>query len=473
TFGVLIKDITPPTVRIISPEEVRATHSFTLLANATDNDPAFPEGAIFQWEISELGLNHTGEVWTLTLPHAGLYTVRLRVVDRFKNSAEAQVLLRCLGDGTPPRVVSTTPAEGEKNVTPRTSITVEFSEPISLHSLSGAIELTSESGRINFTYVLEGSLLHIYPAYPLPQGERITLTLLSSLKDESGEPLAGEFRLTFQVAPPLRVIETQPQDGERNVSLTPEIRVVFSTAINNTTAYWVKIISPIGREVKVERRWYANNNTLILIPTEPLLENTVYTVVVGEYVEDIYGGMLGENIEVSFVTRGVSTAEREGGEGGEGKEAGMKIIYLLLLALLAILLLLILYVRSKRKGEIVLEEAGKSPFGRKAKVELSEEEKVMALKKFEGQPARPLEGDIARRSEEEREIEPPPEETEEEIGWEERPYREPLFEVEKKEGKAKREEDLWPEEVVVWEEEEKEEEVLWDLDDDVVKWEGD
>lgn len=141
-------------------------------------------------------------------------------------------------------------------------------------------------------------------------------------------------------------------------------------------------------------------------------------------------------------------------------------IYPLLVFLLLAAVLLAFFIHIWRRGrrEIEVEEVSVSPFGGKSRVELTEEEKELALKKFRGEPLRPLEGEVPTVSEEREPEVPPYEEELEEEGWEERPaveWPEEKEPVRRKPAAPPGE----TEEVVFWDEDE---EVQWGGEDEVV-----
>ena len=469
-FYVLVLDITPPEVEILSPGEVEALKPFTLLANATDNDPAFPEGAEFFWWTVETGENHTGMSWNLTFPRAGLYTVKLKVKDRWGNSAEVQALIRCLGDGVPPEVVLTYPREGASEVDPETSVMVVFSEEIFPGSLEGRIKLYGDGSELEYTWELNGTTLIIHPDSPFPYGAEVTVELREGMEDLTGMEMLRRFTLNFTIRPRPRVVEVYPPSDAINISVTPVIRVVFNRPMNQSSLAGVMLLSPGGAPVRVERQWQEENLTLLLIPLSPLYAYTHYTIHVGLNVTDTYGTGLEEPFESYFVT---GPREEGGGDGGGGgvppeKSPFRLLLLLLLLPLLAIFLALLIYVWRRRSGEIEVEEVGVSPFGGRSRVELTKEEKEMALKKFMGEPVRPLEGEVPSVEEEEAREEPSYEEELEEEGWEERPVEERPMEK-KPSRKAPSRPPVEPEEeeVVFWDEEDEGElggggdEVVW------------
>jgi hypothetical protein len=102
-------------------------------------------------------------------------------------------------DTTPPTVVSTSPADGETNVSVNTILVIEFSEPIDPYSLEeGGIIMTPESGDGILTWTDGGTTLNFDPDDPLLDDTAYYIVIVEgAVRDFAGNPLSGSYSVAF------------------------------------------------------------------------------------------------------------------------------------------------------------------------------------------------------------------------------------------------------------------------------------
>ena len=148
-------------------------------------------------------------------------------------------------DGTPPpdvppTVSTTTPANGATQVPLASSLSVTFSEAVTLApswftlncSASGAHTAALGGGPVQYT---------LAPDAAFATNESCTFTVLASgVTDQDGTPdaMAADYAVTFTtfdgVMPAPTVLSTQPPNGASNVPLTSDVRVTFSDNVVTT-----------------------------------------------------------------------------------------------------------------------------------------------------------------------------------------------------------------------------------------------
>lgn len=108
TIHVAIPDSEPPTVDAGPDLIAHEGDTVTIIPNVTDNDPTFPAGAVFLWEVETGGVVvNTSDVedLTVTLATAGLYNMTLTVWDAAGNNASDALQVTVLPpDTTDPTV---------------------------------------------------------------------------------------------------------------------------------------------------------------------------------------------------------------------------------------------------------------------------------------------------------------------------------------------------------------------------------
>lgn len=144
-------------------------------------------------------------------------------------------------EDVPPSVSSTTPAHGATNVAHNTTLSVNFSEPVSF--ATGATTLECTTSGVHAVTVPAGSTSYALSHTPaFAASETCTWTILASgVTDLDGDPdnMVADHVITFTTAasaggPGPNLTWTLPKPGATAVPRASDLRVIFDTAV--TTA---------------------------------------------------------------------------------------------------------------------------------------------------------------------------------------------------------------------------------------------
>lgn len=121
-------------------------------------------------------------------------------------------------DVTPPRVLTTSPADGALDVDPRAIALVTFSEPM---AEAGTVVVIADALEVplRLTWRSDGALA-IEPTVRLPTYARVRVTLGDDFSDVAGHPIALPYTFTFDVGDvdPPSLIASDPPQGAVDVS---------------------------------------------------------------------------------------------------------------------------------------------------------------------------------------------------------------------------------------------------------------
>ena len=210
-------DTQPPTSTITSPTAgatVAVVTTVTITGTASDTgggsvvrvDVSVDGGATFS---AATGTNSWSFNWTPTSP--GPASIRSRAVDSSGNQQTPPTAITVTVVGSPPEVVSTTPAPGATGVSTGIAPTVTFSKALDSGSMSnGTSILLSDASNnpIHFFSVYDSgpSKFVLLPQQQLQPGQTYTVTFKGGpnephITDEAGTPLASDYTLSFTTAP--------------------------------------------------------------------------------------------------------------------------------------------------------------------------------------------------------------------------------------------------------------------------------
>ncbi|MCE7737346.1 MAG: hypothetical protein GPJ54_20825 [Candidatus Heimdallarchaeota archaeon] len=247
-----------------------------------------------------------------------LFTLMLIQLSYFGSSISINQI-----DTTPPKIIATTPSQGETAVEIGIiNIGVVFSEEMNTS--------TYEIGTFNHFSVRDSGgntiaaqswapgadSLGISPAVPLKENETYTIIVNATVTDLEGNMLDGngngvaegsptdDFVSTFttQILPPdffnPTVISVSPSPGEVNVSTgIVEIKIAFSEEMNRSRYFESNAIylQDSGYNVLNVQAVSPGKDSFGIIPASPLEDDEVYTVIVNATVTDLSGNTLDGN----------------------------------------------------------------------------------------------------------------------------------------------------------------------------------
>jgi hypothetical protein len=129
SIRVTARDTRSPAVSVGPTIEAEMGSNVALAGTATDNDPAFPSGASWWWDITgpDLSLRLRGPDANFTPPWVGDYTATLTVTDEVGNEGKDSVTIRS-HDTRPPTFGTATPVEGDVQTYGDLSVTVTVTD---------------------------------------------------------------------------------------------------------------------------------------------------------------------------------------------------------------------------------------------------------------------------------------------------------------------------------------------------------
>ncbi|QSE97053.1 Ig-like domain-containing protein [Fulvivirga lutea] len=214
-------------------------------------------------------------------------------------------------DEIQPSVLSVSPVDGATNVSVNSFITISFSEPIDIESVTNTSVILSGgiSNSVQANVSISGSTMTIDPTENLEFEEEYLLRLSTGLTDLAGNSLISNFstRFTTQIEPdntPPTVVSITPSNGASNVSVNTQIIVEFSEPVENIGFETFKIRKS-GESGSLDGSGSFSGNSFIYTLDEPLAGATTYSIFVGTGITDLAGNNLPSNIENTFSTESV------------------------------------------------------------------------------------------------------------------------------------------------------------------------
>jgi len=210
-------------------------------------------------------------------------------------------------EAIPPEVKSTTPTAGAEEVSINTTVTVLFSEPMDLTTLSLEMRDPTDTPVIgNLTKSEDLTSMTFQPLFALAYGTQYKVTVPRTCKDLVGNPMRADYIFTFtaqleKIRP--RVIMLEPIDGSVLVARETPVVVGFSEPMNATSlSDCVKIQLSSGIGVPATPYYSQTEYVLTVRPDQALKYQTLYTVTVLTSAKDLAGNQVDREYVVSFTT---------------------------------------------------------------------------------------------------------------------------------------------------------------------------
>jgi methionine-rich copper-binding protein CopC len=213
-------------------------------------------------------------------------------------------------DTASPTVISTIPANGEKDIEVTEKITVVFSEAMNTtatelsfsligngSTISGLIQWDSEKTTMTFT---PSTLLEYLTTY--------FINISTEAKDVAGNRLLSSISYLFttkgidETTPP-EITDVYPKNGSTNATIGITIVLTFSEPMNTTITSQSFHLSSQQGETFGTFEWLSSNTTLIFTPANSLLPSTTYAILVESKASDIFGNNLTESFISTFRTK--------------------------------------------------------------------------------------------------------------------------------------------------------------------------
>ncbi|MDH7507841.1 MAG: Ig-like domain-containing protein [Methanomassiliicoccales archaeon] len=212
-------------------------------------------------------------------------------------------------DTTAPTVVSTTPADGERDVEVTEKITVFFSEAMNTTATEMAFSLMRKGSTVSGSvqWNSQKTTMTFTPSTLLEYSTTYFINISTGAKDVAGNRLISSISYSFttkgtdETTPP-RITDVYPKKGSTDVTLGTMIVLTFSEPMNTTiTSRSFHLTSQQG-ETSGKFEWLDNNTTLIFTPAGGLLPSTTYMLLVESRASDIFGNNLTEPFTSTFRT---------------------------------------------------------------------------------------------------------------------------------------------------------------------------
>lgn len=225
------------------------------------------------------------------------------------------------GDGTAPQIESVTPAMGAKSVSTSIAVAIQFSEAMDVDTIDETTILLTGPSSIDYSveYNEESYFARVIPGSNLEENQSYAVTVLNSVKDESGLGLADDVTWTFKTGSSAsggddpELVYVNPMPDSEDVNPAETIAVQFDddmdedTIDNNSFCLYKGTtytgLTPVSGIVS----YVESNRSAILTPDDPLDYDTEYTVSIADTVGNTQGRTLGDEYTWSFATGSAST----------------------------------------------------------------------------------------------------------------------------------------------------------------------
>lgn len=210
-----------------------------------------------------------------------------------------------------PTVTSTIPVDAATGVAPNAPIMAVFSKPMNPATINpntfvvSAVPSGAVSGTID--YRADTITAVFVPSRSLNSSADYTVTITTSVQDQTGVRLAQEKKWSFKTGgsgavdkTPPSITGKAPDEGAANVPVGSPVTVSFNEAIDFESLKPRFILT--GPQGAVDAVLSYSAGTATLTPKAPLAENTSYQAVVKKGVTDISGNATGADISWSFKT---------------------------------------------------------------------------------------------------------------------------------------------------------------------------
>lgn len=238
--------------------------------------------------LRRIGMIWTGIVLVIVLASLALLGARF-------------LFLPLLSD--PPAVVAVSPPDGARDISLRTSITLQFRSPMNPVSTEQSLQIEPATDVV-YAWDAARTMLTVTPVTAWQAGMRYRVTLTGRALSQYFRPLEQSFTFTFETAPPAAITALWPRDGSVDVPLDTAVSVRFSRPIAPPDTFARPVPFPALRSdppLPGSAIWL-DPVTLLFRPSEPLRPGVRYTFSLDSTLTDPDGIPLGRTYIWSFTT---------------------------------------------------------------------------------------------------------------------------------------------------------------------------
>jgi methionine-rich copper-binding protein CopC len=219
------------------------------------------------------------------------------------STATVSVTVTC---APPPTVTSTVPANGDTNVAPNATVTINFNKTVNVTGSAFKLECpTGTPTAFTVTPASPASSFVLHPSANLPGGVTCTVTVVANQVTDLdvGRHLAADYTTSFTVDQPPTVSTVVPANAATTVPLSTTVTVNFSEQVNVTGSAF-KLECPAGTPVAFTVSPASPATSFVLHPTANLPGGTICKVtVVASQVTDVdFGQNMAADFTSSFTT---------------------------------------------------------------------------------------------------------------------------------------------------------------------------
>ncbi|HWH95015.1 MAG TPA: N,N-dimethylformamidase beta subunit family domain-containing protein, partial [Baekduia sp.] len=212
------------------------------------------------------------------------------------------------GAGTPPTILSVTPAAGATDVPTGSTVVVKFDRDMLASSITAtSFTLTPQLGTAvsaSVSYNAATDTATLTPASALDPSRQYTVTLTTAIKGADGTALASDQTSTFTTIAALTISTKVPAPLATGVAPAVTVRGTFNRALDTSTVTSsnVTLKNPSGTTVAATISYDAASRTVSLAPTSSLALSTTYTVRFAAAIKGTDGSTLGSDVTWTFTT---------------------------------------------------------------------------------------------------------------------------------------------------------------------------
>ncbi|MBL8134590.1 MAG: Ig-like domain-containing protein, partial [Anaerolineae bacterium] len=208
---------------------------------------------------------------------------------------------------SPPEVIEFVPSSGTERVDLDAPVQVRFNQPMDRASVEASFRLRAQGGGGDvpgaFEWADDSAGFRFTPADDLTLDTvyAIQFTTINGLPRgvNGGAPLVGATESLYRTVPLPRIINTHPQDGDREVYPYGGITLYFASRMDLESLKGKVVIEPQPWRDYDEYYNDWDNSYTLSFPTEP---STAYTITLMPGMRDIYGNEITEQMAVRYTT---------------------------------------------------------------------------------------------------------------------------------------------------------------------------
>jgi hypothetical protein len=215
----------------------------------------------------------------------------------------------------PPTVVSTSPADADKNASLNGSITALFDTELDASTTKTTFTLKNGTAAVEGNVSYANNAILFNPDANLTASTDYNATITTGVTDLNGTAMASDYVWNFTTgtlddnASPF-VVSRDPNATDTNVSINRSVTVLFNETLDPSTVSTstFTLAPPSGSDVNGTVSY--SGKTIVLNPTENLSKDINYTATITTDVKDLAGNPLATAEVWSFTTGASETVAR-------------------------------------------------------------------------------------------------------------------------------------------------------------------